>query len=79
MTSHEQTRNDMTYFTDDLSSAANNLSNGLAEIELNTAQQDMHDFELGKQTLIEEVKEKFFILYKLKNFHLVYIMEKPMQ
>jgi hypothetical protein len=54
MTSHEQTTNDMTYFTDDLSSTTDSLA------------LDLRKQTLIEE--VKKNKEKFsYLLYKLKN------------
>jgi hypothetical protein len=57
MTSNWSTSNEATYSISDLSSNTVQLSDSLT----NNAQQDIREFDLRKQTLMEEVKEKFFI------------------
>jgi hypothetical protein len=73
MASNWQKSNEAIYSSGDLSSSNVQLLNSLTAIELHDAQQNINDFELRKQTLIEEVKEKFSIfLYRLKNLFSVH-------
>jgi len=55
MTSNWQKSNEATYSISDSSSNTVQLSNSLTN--------NTHDVELRKQTLLEEVKEKFFIFF----------------
>jgi hypothetical protein len=72
MASNWQKSNETTYSISDSSSNTVQLSNSLTN--------NIHDVELRKQTLMEEVKEKFFIFFVLiGNCFLVYIVEKTMQ
>jgi len=74
MTSNWQKSNEATYSTDDLSSSIEQLSNNLTTVDLYEPQQNLDDFELRKQNLVEEVKENFFSIffYRLKNLFSVH-------
>jgi hypothetical protein len=65
MTSNWQKSNEATYSTDNLSSSIEQLSNNLTTVDLYETQQNLDDFELRKQNLVEEVKENFFFYFLL--------------